>query len=96
MPAAPFAPAPPDDVLRPLWLLPVPQPLAERADGPQRHGPLQMLTRGERLDSGVWDGGEADATGDIPRDNFDDRTGQGQWAWIFRDAQGWYLQGVFA
>jgi protein ImuB len=96
MPSVPFAPAPPDVVLRPLWLLPVPQPLAERADGPHWHGPLQLLTRGERLESGWWDGGEAGAAGDIRRDYFVARNGQGQWAWIFRDAQGWYLQGVFA
>jgi protein ImuB len=81
---------------RPLWLLPVPQPLAEGADGPHWHGPLQLLTCGERLESGWWDSGEPDATGDIRRDYFVARNRQGQWAWIFRDAQGWYLQGVFA
>jgi protein ImuB len=87
---------------RPLWLLPAPQPLAERPDGPHWHGPLQLVTRGERLESGWWDSGETDAngvshaTGDIRRDYFVARNGQGQWAWIFRDAQGWYLQGVFA
>lgn len=87
---------------RPLWLLPAPQPLAERADGPHWHGPLQLLTRGERLESGWWDGGEAgengvgEAAGDIRRDYFVARNGQGQWAWIFRDAQGWYLHGLFA
>lgn len=87
---------------RPLWLLPAPQPLAERPDGPHWHGPLQFLTRGERLESGWWDSGETDAngasnaTGDIRRDYFVARNAQGQWAWVFRDAQGWYLQGVFA
>lgn len=81
---------------RPLWLLPTPQPLAEHADGPHWHGPLQLLTRGERLESGWWDSGEPDATGDIRRDYFVARNARGQWAWIFRDAQGWYLQGVFA
>ena len=87
---------------RPLWLLPTPQPLAERADGPHWHGPLQLVTRGERLESGWWDSGEAgengvgEASGDIRRDYFVARNGQGQWAWVFRDAQGWYLHGVFA
>ena len=81
---------------RPLWLLPAPQPLAERADGPHWHGPLQLLTRGERLESGWWDSGEPEATGDIRRDYFIARNAQGQWVWIFRDAHGWYLQGVFA
>ena len=81
-------------VPRPLWLLRTPQPLAERADGPHWHGPLQLVTRGERLESGWWDSGEA--TGDIRRDYFVARNAQGQWAWIFRDAQGWYVHGVFA
>ncbi len=81
---------------RPLWLLPTPQPLAERVDGPHWHGPLQLVTRGERLESGWWDSGEASAVGDLRRDYFVARTGEGQWAWIFRDAQGWFLHGLFA
>lgn len=81
---------------RPLWLLPVPQQLIERADGPHWHGPLQLVTRGERLESGWWDSGESGATGDVRRDYFVARNGEGQWAWIFRDARGWYLHGLFA
>ncbi|RKT60636.1 protein ImuB [Azonexus fungiphilus] len=81
---------------RPLWLLPAPQPLAERVDGPHWHGPLQLVTRGERLESGWWDSGEQSAVGDLRRDYFVARTGEGQWAWIFRDAQGWFLHGLFA
>ncbi|WP_375803775.1 DNA polymerase Y family protein [Azonexus sp.] len=81
---------------RPLWLLPTPQPLAERADGPHWHGPLHLVTRGERLESGWWDGGEENAAGDIRRDYFVARNQRGQWAWIFRDARGWFLHGLFA
>lgn len=81
---------------RPLWLLPAPQPLVERADGPHWHGPLHLATRGERLESGWWDGGEDDATGDVRRDYFAARNGRGQWAWIFRDGRGWFLHGLFA
>ena len=81
---------------RPLWLLPEPQALAERADGPHWHGPLVFLTRAERLESGWWDAGEAGAAGDLRRDYFVARNPQGQWAWIFRDAQGWFLHGLFA
>ena len=84
------------DVLRPLWLLAAPQPLAERADGPHWHGPLQLLTRGERLESGWWDAGEDGAAGDVRRDYFVARNPLGQWAWIFRDRQGWFLHGLFA
>ncbi len=81
---------------RPIWLLPTPQPLAERADGPHWHGPLQLITRGERLESGWWDSGEPSTVGDLRRDYFVARNGEGQWAWVFRDTQGWYLHGVFA
>ena len=81
---------------RPLWLLDAPQPLPERAGGPHWHGPLQLLTRGERLESGWWDAGEAGAAGDVRRDYFVACNPQGQWAWVFRDAQGWYLHGLFA
>ena len=81
---------------RPLWLLPEPQALAERSDGPHWRGPLQLLTRGERLESGWWDAGEDAAAGDVQREYFVARNSQGQWAWIFRDAQGWFLHGLFA
>lgn len=83
---------------RPLWLLPTPQPLTEQADGPHWHGTLQLLTRAERLESGWWDEGEeqGEAAGDQRRDYFVARNRQGQWAWIFRDAEGWFLHGLFA
>ncbi len=81
---------------RPLWLLPEPQALAERGGGPHWHGRLELLTRGERLESGWWDGGEAEAVGDVRRDYFVARNPLGQWAWIFRDARGWFLHGLFA
>lgn len=81
---------------RPLWLLPVPRPLGEREGRPHWHGPLDLLTRGERLESGWWDSGEAAAIGDVRRDYFVARNPQGQWAWVFRDARGWFLHGLFA
>ncbi|MGB4225687.1 MAG: DNA polymerase Y family protein [Candidatus Dechloromonas phosphoritropha] len=81
---------------RPLWLLPVPQALAERASSPHWHGPLTLLSRAERLESGWWDEGEKGAAGDVRRDYFVARNPQGQWAWVFRDAQGWFLHGLFA
>lgn len=80
--------------LRPLWLLPEPQALVARHHGPHWHGPLQLLTRAERLESGWWDQGEA--VGDQRRDYFVARNPQGQIAWIYRDAQGWFLHGLFS
>ena len=79
---------------RPLWLLPAPQALLERADGPHWHGPLKLLSRPERLESGWWDEGEA--AGDVRRDYFIARNPLGQRAWIYRDATGWFLHGLFA
>jgi protein ImuB len=81
---------------RPLWLLPTPQALAERAGGPQWHGPLKLLSRAERLESGWWDEGEGGAAGDVRRDYFVACNPQGQRAWIFRDSAGWFLHGLFA
>lgn len=81
---------------RPLWLLPTPQPLSERAGSPHWHGPLKLLSRPERLESGWWDNGETGAAGDVRRDYFVARNPQGQWAWVFRNAEGWFLHGLFA
>ncbi|MBP5987134.1 MAG: DNA polymerase Y family protein [Azonexus sp.] len=81
---------------RPLWLLPVPQALAEQGGSPQWHGPLKLLSRAERLESGWWDEGEDRATGDVRRDYFVARNPQGQRAWVFRNAEGWFLHGLFA
>ncbi len=81
---------------RPLWLLPAPQALAEQAGSPHWHGPLKLLSRAERLESGWWDEGEGGAMGDLRRDYFIARNPQGQRAWIFRDAAGWFLHGLFA
>ncbi|MCG2577514.1 DNA polymerase Y family protein [Dechloromonas sp. XY25] len=81
---------------RPLWLLPTPLALVERAGSPHWHGPLKLLSKPERLESGWWDEGEQGAAGDLRRDYFVARNPQGQWAWIFRDAEGWCLHGLFA
>jgi protein ImuB len=77
-------------------LLPAPQALAEQAGSPHWHGPLKLLSRAERLESGWWDEGEGGAMGDLRRDYFIARNPQGQRAWIFRDAAGWFLHGLFA
>lgn len=95
-PGAGAVPGAGPDLPRPLWLLPEPLALAERDGRPRWHGPLQFLTRPERLESGWWDAGEPAAPGDVRRDYFVARNDAGQWAWIFRDARGWFLHGLFA
>jgi protein ImuB len=96
--AAVFPDQPPSTVpaAQPLWLLPQPKALVEQGGRPCWQGPLELLSRPERLESGWWDEGEAGALGDVRRDYFVARNPQGQWAWVFRDAQGWFLHGLFA
>lgn len=81
---------------RPLWLLPAPQALREERGRPFWQGPLSLQSRAERMESGWWDEGEAGAAGDLRRDYFVARNPHGQWAWIFRDRDGWFLHGLFA
>lgn len=95
--ARPAAPSTaPAMAARPLWLLPAPQALDEREGGPHWRGPLKLLSAAERLESGWWDEGEAGAAGDVRRDYFVARNPHGQWLWVFRDAEGWFLHGLFA
>ena len=87
---------------QPLWLLPVPQALVERGQGPLLDGrALQLLAGPDRLESGWWD-----AQGPAVRDYFIAQTASGALVWIYRHrlpdpeagprVSGWYLQGLFA
>jgi protein ImuB len=68
---------------RPCWLLPEPI----RIDAPS-----ELLRGPERIESGWWD------EGDVRRDYYRARTGEGTQVWVFRDRRGgeWYLQGLWA
>lgn len=77
-PALPAAP-------RPLWLLPVPRPIAPPP-------PERLLTGPERIESGWWDGIE------VRRDYFVARHSDHSLVWIFRERQpphAWFLHGYF-
>lgn len=70
---------------RPLWLLPVPRPIA--APHPDR-----LLAGPERIESGWWDGEE------VRRDYFVARRHDHSLVWIFQERQpphGWFLHGHF-
>jgi protein ImuB len=86
------------DAVRPVWMLPQPQPLPERQHQPELDGrPLQLLCGPERIEAGWWDGALAE------RDYFIAQTGDGALVWIYRGRlplsaagqQGWFLQGRF-
>ncbi len=90
-------------VARPFWLLARPRALAEVRGRPWYRGPLHLLAGPERLESGWWDGGEADArgpaAGDLRRDYFVALTVDARWAWVFRELRppgGWFIHGWFA
>lgn len=80
---------------RPLWLLPAPRALAERDGRPQQDGSLLRLAGPERIESGWWQQDEG-GTGDVRRDYFVACNPAGEWLWVFRDARGWWLHGIFA
>lgn len=81
---------------RPLWLLTEPEALPERDGGPWREGRLALLRGPERIESGWWDAGDPGAPGDVRRDYFVARTVRDELLWVFRDARGWFLHGIFA
>jgi len=77
---------------RPLWILPVPQPLTERNGRPRRRGALRLASEPERIESGWWDGAG------IARDYFTVIDIHGVRLWVFRERttpHGWFLHGVF-
>ena len=87
------------DRLRPLGLMPVPQPLDLLLDAAGqvrqlRHAgrELQLVSGPERIESGWWDGE------DITRDYYIARTTDGARWWVFREgaSRRWFLHGCFA
>lgn len=70
---------------RPLWLLPEPKPLESSGLPPIVSGP-------ERIESGWWDGGDAQ------RDYFVVRTGNGADLWVYKNLTdgSWYLHGFWS
>ena len=94
-PAASPVTAPP--AMRPVWLLPEPESLAERHACPVLDGQaLQLLSGPERIEAGWWDAALAE------RDYFIAQAPGGALVWIYRarlplsaQAPGWFLQGRF-
>ncbi|MFM2186056.1 MAG: hypothetical protein RIR43_628 [Pseudomonadota bacterium] len=79
---------------QPLWLLPEPEPLAERQGHPVHEGALLVLrTRAERIEAGWFDGEP------VCRDYYVAEGPDQRLRWVFRqgrgDAQSWFLHGWF-
>jgi len=78
---------------RPIWLLNRPQKLVTRQGQPAYLGELALEAGPERIEAGWWDGEE------VCRDYYVATNPAGEAFWIFRehrDAQAWYLHGVFS
>ena len=77
--------------LRPLWLLPTPEPIKQRRQQLWWNGNLTLIQGPERIESHWWQ-----AT-PVSRDYFVARHEQGPLYWLFRDikTRRWFLQGVF-
>lgn len=77
---------------RPTWLLRMPQQLQDVDGLPRRRGSLRFFGDVERIETGWWDGGEAE------RDYYTVRDIYGVRLWIFRERtepHRWFLHGVF-
>lgn len=76
---------------RPVWLLPVPEPLGLIAGRPAWRGALSVECEPERIESGWWDGG------DVRRDYYRASNPQGVMLWVYQDlrSRDWYLHGIF-
>ena len=83
---------------RPAWLLDKPMPLTVQRHRPCHGGPLTLLSRPERIESGWWDGALA------TRDYFVAERADGLRCWVYRQRPGreesgeyrWFLHGLFA
>ncbi len=76
---------------RPLWLLPRPEPLAERDGRPWLEGALDLGPERERIDTGWWDDHP------VARDYFVATSPRGERLWVYRELRGreWHLHGRF-
>ncbi len=77
---------------RPLWILERPAPLGKASGMPCFHGPLTFESGPERVETGWWDGHDAE------RDYYVARNAAGARVWIFRDRRrggSWHLHGLF-
>lgn len=91
------SPAPDADALYPTWLLPQPLRLEMQGNKPCYGGPLSLLGRLYRVETGWWE-----QQGAALRDYFHARSPEAGLLWVYRerlshqDEERWYLQGLYA
>ena len=84
----------PDSPHRPVWLLARPTRLPLHHHRPTYHGPLQLLSGPERIETGWW---EDHLDDHAQRDYFIARSRHDELLWIFRTpAHDWYMHGFFS
>jgi protein ImuB len=77
---------------RPVWLLSMPEPLAQSDGLPVWHGALKLCGEPERLETAWWEGAE------VARDYYCAIDERGTRLWVFRERtvpHRWFLHGVF-
>ncbi len=92
-------PLPPGAALHPTWLVEPPLRLAVQGERPCYQGPLQLLTRRQRVETGWWEPGGA-----VVRDYCIARSARAGLLWVFCEhalplgslPPRWYLQGFYA
>jgi protein ImuB len=91
--SVPAVPTPPPRgvSLSPSSATPSPRPLALLSHPRRIEAPTMLLQGPERIASGWWDGG------DVVRDYYLARSGDGSRQWVFHDLRenAWYLQGLW-
>jgi protein ImuB len=101
-----MAPRSAADAVYPPWLLPQPLPLEVHNEKPHYHGPLRLLSREQRIETGWWDAGP---DGLALRDYFIARSEEAGLLWVYRERlvspddeihgavhTRWFLQGLYA
>jgi protein ImuB len=77
---------------RPVWLLSMPEPLAQSNGLPVWHGALKLCSEAERLETAWWEGPG------VARDYYSAVDVRGTRLWIFRERtvpHRWFLHGIF-
>ena len=97
--AAPLAQAPllPHARMAPAWLLSSPMPLWMKDERPWYQGPLRMVLGPQRVGAWPWQSEvQVEPAQAVRRDYFVAWSERAGWLWVYREAEQWYLHGIYA